>query len=420
LSGDLELSTSNAKRLATEKPLEMAATKPGIFLGGLRLLLANKRTLLWSYLALLFVGLVGGASMHARIGPFLDHSLAAQKLAGGIDAGYYAELYMHANEHDPGSGPVTTALTLLSLVLSFFFAAGIVYVFLSGEKPRLAVILGRGVEYFWRFFRLVLFAAILGGPILGVLAWLRSIYLKSADEKFVEAAYDLRAGLTLAVLLLVAVILRIWFDLAEVYVVKLGTEGDRRVRKSLGPSLRLFRRNFLRVFFSYFAAGTLGWLAFAVFLWIWLAGQTSHLIVPVFFWSQIALVFLLASRIWQRGILTALVLAEPVPVVVVEAAFVEAAPVVAVLAIAPETVASEGADPARIDSEFVEPLPAEGTPVPAVVVLEPAAAEHVIERPSHSQIVESETAHADAIDSEGKVEDAAPAPNAASSEEPKP
>ena len=116
----------------------MAATKPGIFLGGLRLLLANKRTLLWSYLALVFVGAVGGASMHARIGPFLDHSLAAQKLAGSIDVAYYAELYMHANEHDTGSGPVTTALTLLSIILSFFFAAGIVYVFLSGEKPRLA------------------------------------------------------------------------------------------------------------------------------------------------------------------------------------------------------------------------------------------------------------------------------------------
>jgi hypothetical protein len=398
----------------------MTATEPGIFLGGLRLLLANKRTLLWSYLALLFVGLVGGASTYARIGPFLDHSLAAQKLAGGIDIAYYGELFMHVNEHDPGSGPVTAALTLLSVLLSFLFAAGIVYVFLSGEKPRLAVILGRGVEYFWRFFRLLLFAAIICGPILGVLGWLRSIYLKQADEKFVEAAYDFRAAITLAVVLLVAVILRIWFDLAEVYVVKLGMDGDRRVRKSLGPSLRLFWRNFVRVFLSYIAAGTLGWLAFAFFLWIWVAGQTSHLIPLVFLWSQVALVFLLASRIWQRGILTALVLAEPVPVVVVEAVFVEAEPVVAIpVASEAESTASEQADPTRIDPEFVEPLPsADEHPHAESIDIEKADVQGVVAHPAESEISSPELAQAGPIDPEIKRESVDPSPKADSSEEP--
>jgi len=342
----------------------MAATRPGIFLGGLRLLLANKRTLLWSYLALLFVGLVGGGSTHARFGPFLDHSLAAQKLAGSLDLAYYGELYMHANEHDPGTGPVTAGLTLLSVLLSFFFAAGFVYVFLTGEKPRLAVVLGRGVDYFWRFFRLLLFAAIIGGPILGVLGWLRTIYLTSADEKFVEAAYDLRSVATLVVLLLVAVALRLWFDLAEVYVVKLGIAGDRRVRKSLGPSLRLLRRNFFRAFSSYFAAGTLGWLAFVLFLWIWVGGQASHLVVLVFLWSQVALAFLLASRIWQRGIVTALVLAEPLPVVIEFPAVIAEA----------ETIDSQFAEPATGKVVEIVEVAAE-TVVIETVVLEAEAAE---------------------------------------------
>ena len=156
----------------------MATTRPSIFLGGLRLLLANKRTLLWSYLALLAVGLIGGASLHARIGPFLDHSLAAQKLAGSIDIAYYLELFQHVNEHNPGNGPVTAALTLVSTLLSFFLAAGIIYIFVSAEKPRLATILRAGVDYFWRFFRLALFAAVFAGLILGPLGWLRTVYLK--------------------------------------------------------------------------------------------------------------------------------------------------------------------------------------------------------------------------------------------------
>ncbi len=296
----------------------MAATTPSVFLGGLRLLLANKRTLLWSYLALLVVGLIGGASVHARIGPFLDHSLAAQKLSAGIDISYYAELFQHANEHDPGTGPVTLALTLLSVLLAFFFAAGIIHVFLTSEKPRLATILRAGVEYFWRFFRLMLFAAIIGGLILGPLGWLRTIYLKHADEHYVEAAFDLRFVLTLLVLLLIALVLRLWFDIAEVYVVKMGLEGDRRVRRSLGPSLHLLRQHFGHALISYIVAGTVGVLSFAIFLWIWTVNQASHLILPVFLLSQIGLLFLLASRIWQRGIVTALVqaVAEPTQTVI--------------------------------------------------------------------------------------------------------
>jgi len=286
----------------------MAQPIPSIFLGGLRLLFSNKRALLWSYLVLLVIGLINGSSVSARVGDFLDHSLAAQKIAGDIDAGYFAELIMHANEHNPGSAPITSALTLISVLISYFLTAGILYVFFTSEKPRLATIIGAGIQYFWRFFRLTLFALIICGPILGLLFWLRSLYLKGADEKYVEAAYDIRAVLTLIVVLFVAILLRLWFDLAEVVVVQLGINGDRRVRRSLGPSLRLLFKHFLHVFLSYFVAGTLGFLAFAAFLYIYVASQPSHLILPVFLWSQLALLCLLASRIWQRGILTLLVI----------------------------------------------------------------------------------------------------------------
>ncbi len=331
----------------------MDETRRSIFFGGLRLLMANKRTLLWSYLALLVVGLIGGASLHARISPFLDHSLAAQKLAGGIDVAYYGELFNHANEHDPGNGPVTASLTLISILLSFFFAAGILFVFVSGEKPRLATVLRAGVEYFWRFFRLMLFAAVITGVILGPLGWLRSSYLKRAGDKYVEAAFDFRFAITLVILLLIALVLRLWFDLAEVYVVQMGREGDRRVRRSLGPALRLLRAHFSRVFFSYCAAGTVGVLGFIFFLWIWAIGQASHLILPVFFWSQIGLLFLLASRIWQRGIATALVLAaEPTQTVIL----VQPGP--------PE--------PYPITPFDADPPASEGTPLPPAPPLEEA------------------------------------------------
>ena len=284
----------------------MAAKSQSIFLGGLRLLLANKRIVLWSYLPLLLIALSAGTLSRARSGQFLDHSLAAQKLVGDLDIGYFAELFQRSNGSAPNS--IDPVQILLYVLFSFFLAAGTVYVFLSREKPRLATVLGVGIQYFWRFFRLTLFLAIFAGPTLGLLRWLRTLYLDRADEKYVEAAYDWRAVLTLLVLLLVAVILRLWFDLAEVYIVHLGLQGDRRVRRSLGPSLRLLYRQFVRVFFTYCAAGAIGVLGFGLFIWLWAGGQTSHLILPVFLISQVGLLCLLASRVWQRAILAALVI----------------------------------------------------------------------------------------------------------------
>ena len=241
------------------------------------------------------------------------------------------------------------------MLLSFFFAAGIIYVFLSGEKPRLATILRAGIEYFWRFFRLLIFAAIISGVILGLLGWLRSIYLKNADKHYVEAAFDVRLLLTLAVLLLIALVLRIWFDLAEVYVVRMGQNGDRRVRRSLAPAWRLLRQHFGPLFLSYFAAGFVGVLGFAFFIWIWFLGQASHLTLLVFLLSQIGLLFLLASRIWQRGIVSALVLAETEPMQTV--IVVEPGP----------------PDPYPFAPIPIDPAPEEGTPLPSVPPLgEPA------------------------------------------------
>jgi hypothetical protein len=150
-------------------------------------------------------------------------------------------------------------------------------------------------------------------------------------------------------------VLRLWFDLAEVYVVQMGQNGDRRVRRSLGPAWRLLRQHFGHLFLSYIAAGIVGALGFAFFLWIWFLGQTSHATLLVFFLSQIGLLFLLASRIWQRGIVSALLLAvaEPTQTVIV----VEPGP--------PE--------PYPFTPIPFDPAPEEGTPLPPAPPLgEPA------------------------------------------------
>ena len=167
----------------------VAETRPGIFFGGLRLVLANKRTLLWVYLANLAIGILGALPFLTRLSSFLNHSLAGQQISSSFDIGFVSELFMHANEHPSGANTTAALLTLLYVLISFLLAAGILFVFLSGEQPTLSTVIGTGAAYFWRFVRLTLFLAVIAGPILGILFGIRTAYLSSADEHYVELDY---------------------------------------------------------------------------------------------------------------------------------------------------------------------------------------------------------------------------------------
>jgi hypothetical protein len=316
----------------------IAESKPGMLMGGLRLLLANKRTVLWVYLANLAVGIFGALPFLTHIKPFLDHSMASQRIAGSLDVGFVAELFMHANEHPTGANTTATLLTLGYVLICFLLAAGILYVFLSGEAPRLATVLGTGAANFWRFVRLTLFLAFIAGPVLGILFGLRAAYLSSADEHYVEFAYDIRAVTSFAIIAIVAIFLRLWFDIAEAMVVRNGIAGEHAVRRTIGPSIRLLWRNLIRACGSYIFAGALGWIGLALFFWFWSA-LSVHTIMLAALVAQIGIFLLLAGRVWQRGMVAVLVLSEPMVV-----------PVVAVIEPVLEPPMTEGVEPPVIES----------------------------------------------------------------------
>ena len=283
---------------------------------GLRLLLANKRLLLWTYLASLLLGLRAALPFHARISPILDHSLAARDLAGRFDISSYALLTMRLGRQ--GSSLYTQAFgaILVYCVFAVILAAGTYFIFSSGEMPRLATVLRSGVDYFWRFFRLTIFCGIIGGISIGILAALRALLLKHADNVYVERRYFYIALATFIVVALVAFFFRLWFDLAEATVVQLGFDGDRRVRRSLFPSLRALRQTFAPTYFSYLLIGILGWAGLLLCLWLWVVAVPARAVPLAWILGQLGVLSILIARIWQRGLATAVVaFAEPVPVV---------------------------------------------------------------------------------------------------------
>ncbi len=112
-----------------------------------------------------------------------------------------------------------------------------------------------------------------------------------------------------AVILLVALLLRLWWDLVEVYVVRNAMDGERRVHLALLPAFRLLFRNFFRTFGSFLLTGLAGLTALALCLALWKA-LPAHQVWIAALLVQLGLFLLLVSRFWQRGLEAALVMAR--------------------------------------------------------------------------------------------------------------
>lgn len=283
------------------------------FVTGFRLGLTNKRLLLWLYLTNLAVGLYAALPFHARISPVLDHSFAAGRIAGRLDVSALGALMLNLGKHGTSMFAQAFHATLAYGFFANVLAAGIYFVFVTAEPPRLSIVVRSGLEYFWRFFRLMIFTIIIGGAILAALNALRHLILMHANNVSVGRTYFTISIITLLIVLLTAVFLRLWFDIAEAKVAILGQTGIRRVRRTIGPSWTLLWRRFGAAYFGYLLVAIIGAAGFAFFLWLWVAFDPPRAVWLAWILGQLGMAWILAARIWQRGLATALaVSAEPV------------------------------------------------------------------------------------------------------------
>lgn len=281
---------------------------------GLLLVQRNKRLLLWAYLVNLLTGLTMGLTAHAQYASVLDHSLAAQRIAGRLDLGYLLELMQQTSKGHADTAVLFPWLAVIYVGLSFVLAAGMYMVFSSGERPTLAYVARSGIEYFWRFIRLALFAALFAVPTLGILLALRQAILKQADKIYVERTFFCISMGTFLVVLLVAIFLRLWFDLAEAIVIQMGKQEDRRVRRCIFPAWRILCQRCFYNYAIYFFVGALGWAGFIFFLWFWTVAVPPRMVVLAWLVGQFGILSLLKARIWQRGMVTAIVASASMPV----------------------------------------------------------------------------------------------------------
>jgi hypothetical protein len=280
---------------------------------GLRLSFRNWPCLLWAYVINLSFALLAGISLSRGFAKALEYSVASHGIFGDFNITSVGALLLRAVRMR-GLEPQEIGLVGMSFIqfaTLLFLIAGTVHIYFTGERSKISILLVRGEQYFWRFVRTSLLAGLVVVPLfLGVLV-LRFSLLRRAVETAPSRAAILSIVSAVAVLF-AASPLRLWLDLIEIYVVRNGKLGNRRILAAVRPALRLLSLHWLPMLSAFLLAGFIGtgFLTGCVYLWkdavrkdqIWLACLIS----------QIGLFLLLATRFWQRGMEVSLVLAvEP-------------------------------------------------------------------------------------------------------------
>ncbi|MGH9709094.1 MAG: hypothetical protein ACRD37_00920, partial [Candidatus Acidiferrales bacterium] len=231
-------------------------------------------------------------------GDVLDHSLAAGRLVHGFDVAALGGL-----AQQPGVSPLDVSTTALAYSVVFFafmlfITGGILEAYRRDSRMTTAEFFESSGAFLWRFVRLVIFLLLCLIPI-AILHFIAHNAGNRIEETAVSpmASIWFRIGVAIVILFLL-IVLRLWFDMAEVHSV---AQNERRMRRSLAVAWRLTFGNFGRLFWLYFSISIVGVIGFCIGLWLWMYILPPTAITGAFFLSQAMILWWLATRLWQRA-----------------------------------------------------------------------------------------------------------------------
>jgi hypothetical protein len=259
----------------------------------------NKRYVIWFYLLNLVLAVVGAGAFMEQASALLDKSLYSNRLVQGFDLGVLFEMFSRP-EFGPFRASSAPAMTMavVFFLLTMIFLPGVFLGYASDHRVSREEFFRACGRNIWRFVRLSIMFAIIGGIVAGILFAAQDAVVKAADASSTEMlSFWVQTGCLLIIFVIMTVI-RIWFDLAEADTV---LTDQRAVRKSVGIAFRQTKKNLGGLLGSYIAIAIVGLLILGAGLWLW------HVLVPpanvfgAFLISQLTLVLLLAVRFWQRA-----------------------------------------------------------------------------------------------------------------------
>ena len=271
----------------------MADERKGVVAAGFSLLWRRQGVLWWVFVVNLVCGGLGTMPAMTQLLAALGHSLAGQKLSHGFDVPMFFELVRLPNVNIMRSTTMSYAFAFLFFLFMLFVTGGILESYRLDRKLNTGEFFAASGAFFWRFVRLLLLS-IIPFVIVGM------IYqgLNKVADHIGERAIADQVGIFLSwgailVFLLLAIWVRLWFDLAKVRAV---VQNERRMWRNLWKAWRITWGAGL--YWKYVCIALLAWITLAICLVIW-----AHLPGTVMLFTFLILQFIifaqLAARLWQ-------------------------------------------------------------------------------------------------------------------------
>ena len=285
----------------------MADNEKGLVSAGFSLLWRRQGILWWVFVVNVVCGALGTAPAAVQLARALHRSLAGQPLAKGFDLGMLLELVERISLTFGSRTSLMRSTTgsylfaFLFLLFMLFVSGGILETYRQDSKLTAGDFFAASGAFFWRFVRLMLLSIIpfvVAGAIYQGLDKL-SDYL---GDKAIAGQVGIFSGwAALVVFLLLALAVRLWFDLAQVRAV---AQNERGMWRNLWESYGVTRRNLGTLFWMYFRISLVAVIALLIAFLIWTklpptATPATFLLLEFMVLSQ------LAARLWQLASATA-------------------------------------------------------------------------------------------------------------------
>jgi hypothetical protein len=256
----------------------------------------HQRLVWWIFAVSLVLAWLGSLTTRAVLSSVLDHSLESAKLVTGFDISTMVLMLARPDVSMRALAPGAVGATLVFLIYLLFIDGGVFAVFLDDRKLSRAEFFENAGLFFWRMVRLALYSLV---PF-ALLAAAHSAINKFAGKLSNDAPQE-RLGFFvnvagLLLILLVALFVRLCFDLAQAHIVR---DNERRLLGTLWNSIKLSFHSG-KLYASYVGIGLFATIMFAIGIGIWIYLPHSAMAAS-FVVLELVTVIQIASRLWMKA-----------------------------------------------------------------------------------------------------------------------
>ena len=344
----------------------MTTNHKGAFSSGFSLLWRRQGVFWWIFAVNLICGVLGTVPGFLRIDDALGHSLAAQPLTTRFDLGMLVELFRLPDASLGHSTGASILFSLVFFVFMLFVTGGVLETYREDRRLTTGEFFAASGAYFWRFVRLLLLSIIPFVIVEMIYGALRKVASHIGDRAIADqVGIFLGLGAFVAFLLL-ALFVRLWFDVAKVRAV---VQQERRMWRNTWRACRITWSGFGHLYGIYLVIAIFACASFALGLVIW-AKLPATASGAVFLILELMMLAQIASRLWQLATVTTwyqqhpepvpaavIEVAPPTPVFVTEAAPPASATDSTVPGVTSEPTTGEGAEPASEPEQPKDPAP---------------------------------------------------------------